>query len=160
MRSNPAVFQVAHPRGDIEQEPLVHHVGVVVEVAAVVPEDGVAPGREPRHDIMARELAPRMHQVDRGARLAVGRPVEDAEAVRGVSRLEVDDVAAYRRIEVGEGERQSPDALFEDLGHGYPSHPGCGATIRPGRNYFVLAWMCSAMALRAFNASGSLFDSR
>ena len=67
-----ALLEVSHAGGDIEEQALVHHVDVVVEVTAVMAEDGVAARRQPGDDVVARELAARVHEVDGGLRIVVG----------------------------------------------------------------------------------------
>ncbi len=118
----------------------MHHIDIVVEVAAVVAEDGVSARREARHNVVARELAARMHQVNGSPGVVRRRAVEDAEALRRVGGIEIDDVAADGGIKVGEGERQAPDALLQRLRHGAQGSAGERGVTAP----LVVSESCEA----------------
>ena len=59
-----------------------------------------------------------MHQVEARLRIVVGWAIEDAEALRGVRGVQVDEVFADGGVEVGEGEREAPGAFFAGVRHG------------------------------------------
>jgi hypothetical protein len=113
----PSLLQPTQSCRDVEQEPLMHHVDVVVEVAAVVAEDRVAVGRQPGHNVVPGELAAWVHQIDAGPWFALRRAVEDAEALGGVRRLQPHDVPPHGVIELRERERQPPGTHLGRLCH-------------------------------------------
>ncbi len=90
----PGFLQVPHPRCDIEEQALVDHVCVVVQVPAVLTEDRISSGGQRRDDIMSRELPSRVHQEHDRLWVAPCWTIEDPEALGGVRRLEVHHVAA------------------------------------------------------------------
>ncbi len=101
-----------HAGCDVEEQPFVDHVGVVVDVSAVLAEYRVPAGGKWRNDIMPGEFAARVHEVEAGLRFVICGAIEDAEALGCVCRVEVDDVLAYGRVKTGESEREPPCALL------------------------------------------------